>query len=45
MSTITLTPIEFDLFKNIADFYFDFTVKMGIVHVIADTKLLASLGY
>ena len=45
MSTISLTPIEFDLFKNIADFYFDFTVDMGIVHVIADTKLLASLGY
>jgi hypothetical protein len=45
MSTITLTPIEFDLFKDIADFYFDFTVKMGIVYVIADTKLLAKLGY
>ena len=45
MSTITLTPMEFYLFKDIADFYFDFTVKMGIVHVIADTKLLASLGY
>lgn len=45
MSTITLTPIEFDLFKNIADFYFDFNVDLGIVYVIADTKLLASLGY
>ena len=45
MSTITLTPIEFDLFKNIADFYFDFTVDMGIVHVIASTEMLAKLGY
>ena len=45
MSTITLTPIEFDLFKDIADYYFDFTVKMGIVHVIASTEMLAKLGY
>ena len=45
MSTITLTPIEFDLFKNIADFSFDFSVKMGIVYVIANTEMLASLGY
>ena len=45
MSTITLTPIEFYLFKEIADFYFECTSKMGIVYVMADTKLLASLGY
>ena len=45
MSTITLTPIEFDLFKNIADFYFDFNVDLGIVYVIANTEMLASLGY
>lgn len=45
MSTITLTPIEFILFQNIADFYFDFNVDLGIVYVIANTELLASLGY
>jgi hypothetical protein len=45
MSTITLTPVEFDLFKSIADFYFDFIVKTGVVHVMADAKSLASLGY
>lgn len=45
MSTITLTPVEFDLFKNIATFYFDFSIKLGIVYVIANTDLLASLGY
>ena len=45
MSTVSLTPSEFLLFKNIAHFSFDFTVKMGIVYVIANTEMLASLGY
>ena len=45
MSTVSLTPTEFLLFKNIAHFSFDFSVKMGIVYVIANTEMLASLGY
>ena len=45
MSTVSLTPAEFLLFKNIAHFSFDFSVKMGIVHVIASTEMLAKLGY
>jgi hypothetical protein len=45
MSIVSLTPTEFLLFKNIATFYFDFTVKLGIVYVVANTDLLASLGY
>ena len=45
MSTVSLTPTEFILFKNIAYFSFDFNVKLGIVYVIANTELLASLGY
>jgi hypothetical protein len=43
MSTVSLTPSEFLLFKNIAHFSFDFTVKMGIIYVIANTEMLASL--
>ena len=45
MSTVTLTPTEFILFKNIAHFTFDFSVRLGIVYVIANTEMLASLGY
>lgn len=45
MSTIILTPTEFYLFKDIANFYFECTIKMGIVYIVANTDLLASLGY
>lgn len=45
MSIVSLTPTEFLLFKSIAHFSFDFSVKLGIVYVIANTQLLAQLGY
>jgi hypothetical protein len=45
MSRVALTPTEFILFKNIAHFTFDFSVRLGIVYVIANTEMLASLGY
>jgi hypothetical protein len=33
------------LFKEIANFWFTFAVRSGIITVEADAKLLASLGY
>lgn len=45
MKKITLTPKEFILFKQIANFWYSFAVSSGIIVIEADSKLLESLGY
>ena len=48
MKTITLTPIEFYTFKDVAKkFHVMFTciVASGFVHVEADAQMLEYLGY
>lgn len=45
MKTIDLTPVEFNLFKELATFFYDFTVSQGIIKIQADYEALASLGY
>jgi hypothetical protein len=45
MSEITMTPIEFVMFKDISNFFFEYYIKMGVVFVTAPTDSLASLGY
>ena len=48
MKTVTLTPIEFYTFKEIAQkFHVMFTciVASGFVHVEADAEMLDYLGY
>ena len=45
MSEITMTPIEFVMFKDISNFFFDYYIKIGVVFVTAPTNALAELGY
>jgi hypothetical protein len=45
MRTINLTPQEFMLFKQLAGFFYDFSVKAGVIYVIANSDMLESLGY
>ena len=45
MKTIALTPIEFDSFKKLANFFFDMMVKRGFIYVTASADHLDQLGY
>lgn len=48
MKTITLTPIEFYQFKELAQkfhIFFNCTISSGYVHVEADVKMLEYLGF
>lgn len=45
MKQITMTPVEFNLFKQIAKFFYDFTVSRGNVIVTAQAQELEHLGY
>ena len=45
LKTITLTPVEFVSFKELAQFFFDIKVKNGYVHVTANSIKLSKLGY
>ncbi len=45
MRQITMTPKEFDLFKRIANFFFDFAYRKGEVIVTANAAQLEHLGY
>lgn len=45
MRTVTLTPQEFQHFKDLAYFFFDLYIKNGFVHVTANADELDKLGY
>lgn len=45
MKQIVLSPVEFNLFKQIAKFLYDFTVSKGNVIVTAKAHELEHLGY
>lgn len=45
MKTITLTPQEFYIFKQLANFYYNVIVKSGVVKIIADPNQLKQIGY
>lgn len=45
MKKITLDIKEFYLFKQIADFWYSFSVSSGMIYIEADAKLLENLGY
>jgi hypothetical protein len=45
MKKITMNYKEFNLFKEIANFFFDFTVSKGNIVVEANAAQLEALGY
>lgn len=45
MKTIQLNYKEFYLFKQLANFNYNFFVRMGIIHVEANIAHLENLGY
>jgi|APGre2960657404_1045060.scaffolds.fasta_scaffold13511_3 hypothetical protein len=45
MKKITLSFTEFYLFKEIANFIYEFTVNKDCVIINCDAKLLEELGY
>lgn len=45
MKQITMDYKEFNIFKSIANFFYDFTVSRGSIVVKADAQLLEKLGY
>ncbi len=45
MKKISLTPTEFCLFRQIANFLYTYAVSSGIILIEADAKLLENLGY
>jgi len=45
MKKITLTAQEFNVFKEIASFMYQFWVSKGIIHIQAQESQLAELGY
>lgn len=45
MKKITLNYKEFYLFKQLADFWYSFSVSSGMIYIEADSKLLENLGY
>jgi len=45
MRQITMSYPEFNLFKSIANFFFDFTVVRGEIIVFAPAEQLEHLGY
>ena len=45
MKTIQVTPTEFYLFRQLANFLYDFKVIDSLVHIVADEQKLAMLGY
>lgn len=45
MKQISMSPVEFNLFKQIAKFMYDFAVSKGNVIVTAKAEELEHLGY
>jgi len=45
MKTLILSFKEFYLFKEIADFFYEFTINKDKIVVNADSKMLEDLGY
>ena len=45
MKQVTLTPNEFYLFREIANFFFDLVIHKGNVTVIANVSDLETIGY
>jgi hypothetical protein len=45
MKIIQVTPTEFYLFKELANFLYSFKVINSLVHIEADEQKLAMLGY
>jgi hypothetical protein len=45
MKQITMSPVEFTIFKQLAKFFYDFAVSRGNVIVTAKAEELEHLGY
>lgn len=45
MKKITVTAKEFNIFKQIATFMYQFWISKGVIHIEAEETKLAELGY